>query len=83
MTRFSRIVIRPKSRATVVVVFRSTPSSRSTAAPGSLSGSSVRRGRISVSDPTRVVLPTPKPPAMRILMVTGIRARLPAWSEAA
>ena len=83
MTRFSRIVIRPKSRATVVVVFRSTPSSRSTAAPGSLSGSSVRRGRISVSDPTSVVLPTPKPPAMRILIVTGVRARLPAWSEAA
>ena len=66
------MVIRPKSRATVVVLLRSTPSSRSTAAPGSLSGSSVRNGRISVRDPTRVVLPTPKPPAIRILMVTGM-----------
>ena len=77
------MVIRPKSSATVVVVLRSTPSSRSTAAPGSLSGSSVRSGRISVSDPTSVVLPTPKPPAMRILMVTGIRPGPPAWSEPA
>ena len=77
------MVIRPKSSATVVVRLRSTPSSRSTAAPGSLSGSSVRSGRISVSDPTRVVLPTPKPPAIRILMVTGVRPGLAARSEAA
>src|SRR5690348_13226871 len=65
------MVSRPKSMATVVVDFRSTPSRPSTRAPGPLSGSSVRRARISVTAPTRVVLPTPKPPAMRILMVAG------------
>src|SRR5215831_8353843 len=63
--------MRPKSMATVVVDFCSTPSSLSTVAPAPLSGSSVRRARISVTAPTRVVLPAPKPPAMRILMVTG------------
>ena len=31
--------------------------------------------RISVTEPTRVVLPTPNPPAMRILMLTGTAAR--------
>src|SRR5262247_226124 len=65
------MVMRPKSIATVVVVFCSTPPRLSTSAPGSLSGSSVRRARISVTAPTRVVLPAPKPPAMRILMATG------------
>src|SRR5690242_3423598 len=65
------MVMRPKSKATVVVDFRSTPSRLSTKAPGPLSGSSVRSARISVTAPTRVVLPTPKPPAMRILIATG------------
>src|SRR5262245_51829968 len=65
------MVMRPKSIATVVVLFRSTPSRLSTQAPGPLSGSSVRSARISVTDPTSVVLPAPNPPAMRILMVTG------------
>ena len=50
MTRLSRIVMRPKSSATVVVDFRSTPSVMSRWVPSSLSGSSVRSGLISVSE---------------------------------
>src|SRR5690349_1004289 len=65
------MVIRPKSSATVVVSLASTPARSSTCAPGALSGSSVRSGRISVTEPTSVVLPAPKPPATRSLMVTG------------
>src|SRR5215468_2528836 len=57
--------------ATVVVVFCSTPSRLSSLVPGQLSGSSVRRARISVTAPTKVVLPAPRPPATRILMATG------------
>src|SRR5690348_16372769 len=72
--------MRPKSSATVVVALRSTPSVMSTFTPVSLSGSSVRSGRISVTEPTSVVLPAPKPPATRSWMVTGTsdgpRARL-------
>src|SRR5260221_11866866 len=67
----SRIVMRPKSIATVVVVLCSTPSVRSTYAPGALRSSSVRSGRISVTELTRVVLPAPKPPAIRIFIATG------------
>src|SRR5262249_5765784 len=63
--------MRPKSIATVVAVFRSTPFRLSTVVPGPLSGSSVRSARISVTAPTRAVLPAPRPPAMRILMATG------------
>jgi hypothetical protein len=68
------MVIRPKSIATVVVSLRSTPLSESTAALRSLSASSVRSGRISLTAPTMVVLPAPNPPAIRILIVTGRRA---------
>src|SRR5436309_1037024 len=60
------MVIRPKSMATVVVVFWSTPPVSSTDSPASLRSSSVRSGRISLTAPTRVVLPTPNPPATRI-----------------
>src|SRR3984885_5590556 len=80
-TRSDRKLIRPKSMATVVVVLRSTPAMSSTPTLRSLSSSSVRSGRISLIDATRVVLPAPKPPAIRILVVTG---RLPCsagWSE--
>src|ERR1700722_411333 len=61
------MVIRPKSSATVVVVFPATPVRSSKAAPISESRSSVRRGLISLMAATMVVLPTPKPPAMRTL----------------
>src|SRR5215472_11981969 len=70
------MVMRPKSIATVVVVFCSTPSRLSSLVPGQLSGSSVRRARISVTAPTRVVLPAPRPPATRILMPTGASSGL-------
>src|SRR5580693_2695987 len=81
-TRSSRTVIRPKSIATVVVVFCSTPSSASTRTLGSLSTSSVRSGLISLTAVTSVVLPAPKPPAIRILIDTGPSVST-SWSEPA
>src|SRR5215472_8619034 len=71
-----RKLIRPKSMATVVVVFRSTPATSSMPVPWSLSCSSVRSGRISLIVLTSVVLPTPKPPAMMILVMIGVTAGL-------
>jgi S-adenosylmethionine synthetase len=68
----ARKVIIPKSMATVVVVFRPTPVMSSTPMLRSLSISSVYSGRISLIAPTRVVLPAPNPPAIRILAVAGI-----------
>src|SRR5215472_17856422 len=76
-TRSSRIVIRPKSMATVVVDFCSTPYSESTSSLRSLSVSSVRSGRISLTEPTSVVLPAPKPPAMRILRAVRTGSAVP------
>ncbi len=64
-------VMRPKSMATVVVVLDSTPSRLSVAALTEVSSSSVLSGSISLTAPTRVVLPTPKPPATRILTAVG------------
>ena len=61
--------------ATVVVVLALTPRVSSTPTLRSLSGSSVRSGLISLIAPTRVVFPTPKPPAMRILAVDGSAVR--------
>lgn len=74
------MVIRPKSMATVVVALCSTPSSRSVAALTSVSSSSVFSGSISLTAPTKVVLPTPKPPATRILIPVG-RESAPGASE--
>src|SRR2546422_11602877 len=65
------MVMRPKSRATVVAFFSSMPSRSSTSSPAAVSGSSVRSGAISLTEPTMVVLPTPKPPAIRIFTVSG------------
>ena len=65
------MVMRPKSIATVVVVLPSTPDRSSMPTPGSVSTSSVRSGRVSLTAPTMVVLPTPKPPATRILIAVG------------
>src|SRR5262245_26021636 len=64
-------VIRPKSIATVVVCLDSTPSVSSTPTLSSVRYSSVSSGCISLTAPTRVVLPTPKPPAIRIFRATG------------
>ena len=66
------MVMRPKSMATVVVVFWSTPPVSSTVLPAWLSCSSVRSGRISLTAPTRVVLPTPKPPATSIFSARAV-----------
>src|SRR5882757_5172069 len=60
--------------ATVVVVFCSTPARSSTPTLASVMSSSVRSGAVSLIAPTRVVLPTPKPPATRILAVAALGA---------
>src|SRR6266487_1822789 len=70
-------VMRPKSMATVVVVLPAMPVVSSTPRLAVVRAASVVRGMISETAPTKVVLPTPKPPAMTIL--TGVGAR----SEAA
>src|SRR5690349_4295086 len=67
----SSTVIRPKSMATVVVVFVRTSPALSTPAPRVVMAASVVSGGISEMAPTRVVLPTPKPPATMILTGTG------------
>src|SRR5215471_11956401 len=58
---------RPKSIATVVVVLCGTAARSSTPALASVMTASVVSGTISDTDPTSVVLPAPKPPAMTIL----------------
>jgi hypothetical protein len=73
--------MRPKSMATVVVVLALTPRVLSTPRLLSVSGSSVRNGLISLIAPTKVVFPTPKPPAMRILAVDGTPDPVMASSE--
>src|SRR5699024_6918683 len=70
-TRLSLIVIRPKSSATVVVDLASTPDSSSAPYRASVLTSSVLKGAISLTEPTMVVLPAPKPPAMRIFRAEG------------
>jgi hypothetical protein len=74
-------VIRPKSIATVVVDFDSTPDVSSTPMLSSVRYSSVSSGWISLTAPTRVVLPTPKPPAIRILRATGSASSSTAESD--
>src|SRR4051812_38803846 len=64
---------------TVVVVLPSTPDT-SSAPSAPVRTSSVCNGRISLTEPTIVVLPTPKPPAMRISSAPGMREPL-AGSE--
>ena len=71
--------MRPKSMATVVVTFWSTPSVSSTNWPASLSSSSVRSGLISLTAPTRVVLPTPNPPATSIFSARAVDS--PPWAS--
>jgi hypothetical protein len=64
-------VIRPKSSATVVVVLAWTESRLSTPTDASVMSASVTSGSTSEMAPTNVVLPTPKPPLITILTVTG------------
>src|SRR5262245_14995492 len=61
------MVSRPKSIATVVVVFVPTPVRSSVPTLARVRASSVCSGRTSLIAPTSVVLPTPNPPAIRIL----------------
>src|SRR5262245_6014338 len=72
----SLTLIRPKSIATVVGDFRSTPAMSSTPMLALVRTSSVCSGRISLTAPTSVVLPTPNPPATRIFTASGIRSPL-------
>src|SRR5689334_19865936 len=72
--------MRPKSIVTVVVLLPSTPET-SSAPSAPVRISSVCSGLISLTDETMVVLPAPKPPAMRILSATGMRERAPSRSE--
>src|SRR3954470_13719440 len=64
--RSRSMLIRPKSIATVVVVLPGTCRLSSTPTPAEVMIASVVSGVISETDPTSVVLPTPKPPAMTI-----------------
>src|SRR6266581_2477302 len=64
--------MRPKSIATVVVVL---PSNRLVS---SRLAEAVVSGMISDTDPTKVVFPTPKPPAMTIFTGVGARSAWPA-----
>src|SRR6266550_3535932 len=62
--------MRPKSMATVVVVFPRMADRSSTPSERAVMTASVVSGGISETAPTKVVLPTPNPPATTIL--TGI-----------
>src|SRR5215467_10646744 len=64
--RSRSIEMRPKSIATVVVVLPGTCRLSSTPTPADVMIASVVSGVISETEPTSVVLPTPKPPAMTI-----------------
>src|SRR5919201_4054290 len=62
---WSSTVIRPKSIATVVVVLSGTAAVSSTPTDSAVMSCSVVSGGISDTDPTKVVLPAPNPPATR------------------
>src|SRR5690349_16016970 len=64
------IEMRPKSIATVVPVLF-TPPGLSTPRLSTVISASVRNGSISEMAPTKVVLPTAKPPATTIFIATG------------
>src|SRR5918995_1456168 len=64
MTSVSSTVMRPKSMATVVVVLPAMWLRSSMPVDALVMAASVRSGSISEIAPTKVVLPTPKPPAM-------------------
>src|SRR5699024_3448982 len=59
--------MRPKSKATMVELLFSTPCRSSILLPARVMVSSVLSGRISLTELTRVVLPTSKPPTTTIL----------------
>src|SRR3954447_22320087 len=74
--------MRPKSIATVVLVFRSVwPPASSMPTECSVIAASVDSGSMSEIEPMNVVLPTAKPPATTILTVVGA-ASVPVGGEA-
>src|SRR3954447_14084674 len=68
-------VMRPKSSAAVVSTLSGVSVATSTPTPTSVMAASVVSGSISEIEPTVVVLPTPKPPAMTTLSAMGAGAR--------
>src|SRR5918999_586280 len=72
-------VIRPKSKATVVVNLSATPPASSIPMPARVIVSSVLSGRISLTELTMVVLPTPNPPTTTILSPVSIVLRSGTW----
>src|SRR4051812_15011479 len=62
--------------ATVVVDLPGVLARSSTPSDSLVTSASVRRGTISETEPTRVVLPTPKPPATTIFVEAAVRLRL-------
>src|SRR3569833_221578 len=75
-------VMRPKSKATVVVVLASTPSAASMPTPAVVMTSSVLSGRISLTARTMVVFPTPNPPTITIFRAFFAVLRTGTiWSE--
>src|SRR4051794_24984954 len=81
--RSPAIVMRPKSIATVVVLFAGTALVSSTCTPAAVMMASVVSGVISEIAPTSVVLPAPKPPAMTIFAAVTRLASGRSRSEAA
>src|SRR5205823_6331301 len=83
ITSASSTVIRPKSMATVVVVFAPTREVSSTSCDSLVIAASVVSGGISDTAETNVVFPTPNPPATTSLTDETLRVRGAAWSSAA
>src|SRR5262249_51951237 len=75
-------VTRPKSIATVVVVLSGTADRSSTPAEAAVITASVVSGVISDTDPTKVVLPTPNPPATTIFTDVIAPAAAPSGGPA-
>src|SRR5690606_8692251 len=75
--RSSPSVMRPKSMATVVLVLVDTLVVSSTPSLTAVRAASVVSGSISEIDPTKVVLPTAKPPATTILTGSGAGPAVP------
>jgi hypothetical protein len=65
--------MRPKSIATVVVPLLGTAARSSMPSDWLVTSASVRSGMISETVPTRVVLPTPNPPATTIFVDAALR----------
>src|SRR3712207_5702993 len=73
--------MRPKSMATVVVVFVATLLVSSTPSLTLVMAASVVSGSISLIEPTKVVLPTANPPATTILTGSGAAVEYGSASE--